>query len=68
MLKTLGSPESLTQPEKGRVGIGIDSRAGLDGSELNGSKVGSNEVGDDEIGKKVQNYLSSKICLSPKRR
>ena len=60
MLKTSGSTESSTRPGKGEVGVGGDSRAGRDGSELDGSKVDGGEVGDDEVGKKVQNLSNSK--------
>ena len=55
MLKTSGSTESSTRPGKGKVGVGGDSRA-----ELDGSKVDGGEVGDDEVGKKVQNSSKSK--------
>ena len=57
MLKTSGSTEASTRPKKGEVGVGGDSRAGRDGSELDRSKV---DGGDDEVGKKVQNLSKSK--------
>ena len=60
MLKTSGSTESLTQPEKAKVGVGGDSRAGRYRSELDRSKVDGGEVGDNEVGKKVQNLSKSK--------
>ena len=60
MLKTSGSTESLTQPGKGKVGVGSDSKAGRDRSELDGSEIDGGEVGDDKIGKKVQNLSKSK--------
>ena len=50
----------MTQPGKGKVGVGGGSRAGRDGSELDGSEVDSDEVGDDEIERKVQNLPKSK--------
>ena len=59
-MKTSGSTESSTRPGKGEVGVGGDSRAGCNGSELDGSKVDGDEVGDDEVGKKVQNSSKSK--------
>ena len=57
MLKTLGSTESLTQPGKGRVGVGGDSRAAynkseLDGSEIDDDEIDGGEVRDDEVEKK----------------
>ena len=55
MLKTSGSTESLTRPGEGKVGVGDDSGARRDRSELDGSEVDGGEVGDDEVGKKVQN-------------
>ena len=60
MLKLLGSIESLTQPGKGNFGVGVDSRAGRDRSELDGSEVDGDEVRDNEVGKKVQNLSKSK--------
>ena len=42
------------------VGVGSESRAGSNGSELDRSKVDGGKVGDDEIEKKVQNLSKSK--------
>ena len=39
ILKTLGSTESIIQYEKGIIGIGVDSRAGYNGSRLDRSKL-----------------------------
>ena len=67
ILKTSKSTESLTQPEKGGVGIDSDSRAERDGSELIGSEIDSNEVGDDEVGKKVQKPFRFKNLSKSKK-
>ena len=50
----------MTRPGKGKVGVGGDSRARRDRSELDGNKVDGGEVGDDEVEKKVQNSSKSK--------
>ena len=60
MLKT-------AEPRKGGDGVGGDSRARRDESEIDGNKLDSSEVEVDEVGKKVQKRLSPKIYLSPKR-
>ena len=64
-MKTLGSTEFLPRPEKGKVGVSGDSKAGCDGSELDRSEldeseVDGGEVGDDKVEKKVQNLSKSK--------
>ena len=53
MLKTSGNTESSTQPGKGKVGVGGDSKARCNKSELDRSKVDGGELEDKEIGKKV---------------
>ena len=69
MLKTSGSTEFITQPRKGRVGVGSDSRAGNDGKCMfDGNKIGGNKVDgdesrdnkDNEIRKKGQKMFKSK--------
>ena len=67
MLKTSGSLESLTRLGKGGVGVGSDSRAGLDESELDGSKVDGGEVRDDEVEKKVQKLFKFKNLSKSKK-
>ena len=61
MLKT--SSKKLAEFRKVRVGIGIDSRARRNGSELDARKTGDNEVDDnigDEVGKKGQKTFKFK--------
>ena len=60
MLKTSGSPESLTQPGKGRVGVGGDNRARRDKNKLDDDEVDGGEVEYNEVGKKVQKTSRSK--------
>ena len=64
-MKTLGSIESKTQSEKGKVKVGCDNRAGhkgskLDESEFDNGEVDGGEVRDDEIGKKGRKTSKSK--------
>ena len=63
MLKT--SNTKSAEPRKGGAGVGSDSRAGRDGSEIDRSgmdnvKVDGGEVGDNEVGKKGRKTFKSK--------
>ena len=71
MLKTLST--KLAEPRKGGAGLGGDSRARRDKSEIDKCEmddveVDDGKVRDDEIKKKGQKDLSPKICLSVKKR
>ena len=71
MLKTLESTEFLTQPGKGKVGLGGNKRARRDGSELNKSEIDNGEidaskVGDNKVGKKGQKTSKSKYLFKCK--
>ena len=70
MLKTLGSTDFSTQPRKGGVGVGVDSRTGRDNGKLDESRNGDNEVDDeidDEVGKKGRNPTKSKNFSKSKK-
>ena len=67
MLKILENVEFLTRLGKGGVGIGGDSKAGLDGCEDDKSEVDDSKVGDDKVGKKVQKLLKSKNLSKSKK-
>ena len=55
MLKSSGITKSKTRLAEGRVGVGVSSRAGQDGSEswIDNNEVNGNEIGDNEVEKKV---------------
>ena len=63
MLKTLSTKSA--KDSKGRIGVGGDSRAGRDRSEIDGSgmdniEVNGSEVEVDEVGKKGRKMFKSK--------
>ena len=71
MLKLSRSTESTIQPVKNIVGVGCDSRVGLEESKLDGSKLNraednSGEV-DNEIEKKGQKTSMSKKSSKSKK-
>ena len=71
MLKT--SSTKSAEPNKGRVGVGGDSRTGCDRSEIDGNgmndvEVDGGKVGDNEIGKKGQKTSKSKNLSKSKKR
>ena len=70
MLKTSGSTESLTRPEKCRVGVGGDSRTGHNNSKLDKIGIGEDKIGDevdDEVGKKGRTPTKSKNLFKSKK-
>ena len=72
-MKILGSTKSKTQPGKGRVKIGSDSKARRDGrykfdrSKIGGNKIDSGEGRNDEVGKKSQKTSKSKNLFKSKK-
>ena len=65
MLKTSKSTKSKIRSDESGVGVGGNSRAGCDGSELDRSKIDDGEVDggkarDNEVGKKVKKSSKSK--------
>ena len=66
-MKTSGTTEFLTQLGKGGVGVGGDSRAGRNRSELDESDVDGGEFRDDKVEKKVQKLSKSKNLSKSKK-
>ena len=58
MLKT-------TEPKKGGVGVGGDSRAGIGGNKLDGRRIDDNEV-DDVVDDDVDNEIGTTVQKSSK--
>ena len=71
MLKISGSTESLTQPEKGVIGVEGDNRARRDGNKLNRSEIDNGKVVgsevDNEVEKKGQKTSKSKKLSKSKK-
>ena len=65
ILKT--SSNELAKLRNGKVGVGDDSKAGRDKSELDGGEIDSGEVGEDEVRKKFQKTSESKNLTKSKK-